>query len=77
MLTLGIIVVVASVLVERAATIRSMQLVERAGGDLTTKNLQDERYAHEGGPPRWISALALLSYLGIAVGLVLIVVGLL
>ena len=33
--------------------------------------------AHEGGPPRWISALALLSYLGIAVGLVLIVVGLL
>lgn len=77
MLTLGIIVLVASVLVERATTIRSMQLVERAGGDLTTKNLRDERYAHEGGPPRWISALALLSYLGIAVGLLLIVVNLL
>lgn len=77
MFTLGIVVVVISIIVERAATIRSMQLVERAGGDLTTKNLRDERYAHEGGPPKWMSALALLSYIKIAVGLVLIVVGLL
>jgi hypothetical protein len=75
-LGLGIIVLVASVLVERVTTIRSVQLVERAGGDLTTKNLGDERYAHEGGPPKWISAVALLSYLGIAVGLLLIVIGL-
>jgi hypothetical protein len=69
----GIVVLVVSVVIERAVTIRGAQLTAEAGGDW---NAKDVRYAWEGGPPRWMSLIALLAYVGIAVGLVLIVLGL-
>jgi hypothetical protein len=72
--TTGVVILVLSILVERVTTIRSAQLVNRAGGDW---NAKDVRYAREGGAPKWLSAVALLAYVGIVVGLVLIVIGLL
>jgi hypothetical protein len=48
--------------------------VDAAGGDWASK---DVRYAREGGPPKWLSAVALLAYAGIVAGVVVIVVGLL
>lgn len=74
MLILGILVLVGSIIVERVATIRSAKLVNAAGGDWQTKEV---RYSREGGPPKWLSAVALLAYLGIAIGVVLIIIGLL
>jgi hypothetical protein len=73
MLVAGIIVLVVSIVLERVTTIRSAQLVNAAGGDWDSK---DVRYSHEGGAPKWLSAIALLSYLGIVVGIGLIVLGL-
>lgn len=71
MLVVGIVVLVVSIIVERVATIRSAQLVNAAGGDWQAREV---RYAHEGGAPRWLSGLGLLSYFGIIGGVVLIVV---
>jgi hypothetical protein len=48
-------------------------LVDAAGGDWQAR---DVRYAHEGGAPRWLSAVGLLSYAGIVIGLVLLVIAL-
>ncbi len=73
MLTAGIVVLVVSIVVERAVTTRSAQLVNAAGGNWQAR---DVRYAEEGGAPRWLSGVGLLSYVGIAVGLVLIVLAL-
>jgi hypothetical protein len=70
LLIIGIVILVASLIVERAATIRSGQLVNAAGGDWNTK---DVRYASEGGPPKWLSAVSLLAYVGIVVGVGLII----
>jgi hypothetical protein len=55
LLIIGIVILVASLIVECAATIRSAQLVNAAGGDWNTK---DVRYASEGGPPKWLSAVS-------------------
>jgi hypothetical protein len=73
MLVLGIIVLVASVIAERTTTIRSAQLVNAAGGNWAEK---DVRYSHEGGAPKWLSAVAVLSYVGILAGIALIVTAL-
>jgi hypothetical protein len=73
MLIAGIVVLVVSILVERVATIRSASLVDAAGGTWEEK---DVRYSHQGGAPRWLSAVALIAYAGIAVGVLLILVGL-
>jgi len=61
-----------SVIVERVTTIRSARLVNAAGGEWG--NPAGEVYAAEGGAPKWLSAIALLSYLGILVGIVLVVI---
>lgn len=71
MLVLGIVILVVSILVERVTTIRSRILVDAAGGDWQSG---DVRYAHEGGAPKWLSVVGLLSYAGVIVGIVLIVV---
>jgi len=73
-LIIGIVILVASIVTERAATIRSAQLVNAAGGDWDSK---DVRYAAEGGPPKWLSAVSLLAYAGIMVGIALIITGIL
>lgn len=73
MLIAGIIVLAVSIGIERAATIRSAQLVNAAGGDWAER---DVRYHYEGGAPRWLSLVGLLSYLGILVGLILVVLAL-
>jgi hypothetical protein len=56
---------------ERLTAIRSRQLVDAADGDWQAK---DVRYAHEGGVPKWLSGLALLSYAGVVL-LVIAIVG--
>ena len=76
MLILGVVLLVGSIVVERVITFRSVQLVGRAGGDLTSHRLEDERYHDEGGPPRWMSGIALLCYFLMLVGLLLIIVAL-
>jgi len=73
MLVAGIVLLVVSVIVERIATIRSAQIVDAAGGDWANKV---PVYAREGGAPKWLSAVALLAYLGVVVGVVLIVLSL-
>jgi hypothetical protein len=73
MLTLGIIVLVVSIVVERYTAMRTGVLTERAGGDVFTG---DMRYAWEGGPPKWLSAMALASYVGVFAGVVLIIIAL-
>lgn len=71
-LVAGVVLLVVSIIVERIATIRSAQLVNAAGGDWQSR---DVRYADEGGAPRWLSFVGLLSYPGIAAGIVLIILG--
>ncbi len=73
MLTTGIIILIIGVVVERATTVRTAQLTDRAGGGVRSG---DMRYAAEGGAPKWLSAVALLSYLVMLLGLALIVVAL-
>lgn len=70
----GIIVLVVSVIIERITTIRTAQLVNAVGGNWAER---DVRYASEGGAPKWLSAIALLSYAGIVVGIVMTILGLL
>lgn len=72
-LTVGIIVLVVSVSVERITTIKGAQLVDAAGGDWAKR---DMRYASEGGAPKWLSVIALLSYTGIVVGIGMIILAL-
>lgn len=72
MLIVGAVLLVGSIVVERIIMFRSVQLVERAGGDLLSGERADERYHHEGGPPRWMSGVGLLCYVLALVGLVLI-----
>lgn len=74
MLVVGIILLIVSLAVERAVAIRSAKLVDAAGGDWAAK---DVRYASEGGPPRWLSAVALAAYAGLAVGALLVVLAIL
>jgi hypothetical protein len=73
-LAVGIAVLVVSLVVERAVAIRSAKLVDAAGGNWAAK---DVRYAPEGGPPRWLSALALAAYAGLVVGALLVVLAVL
>ena len=68
-LTAGVAVLVASVVVERAATIRSRQPVDAAGGDWPGTSATTTRAARQGGfPPSRCSPV---------VGIVLIVADLL
>jgi TRAP-type uncharacterized transport system fused permease subunit len=71
MLEVGIAVLVVSIIVERAVTIRGARRVNELGGDWNRRELV---YAWEGGPSRMLSLVALLAYAGIVAGLVLIAV---
>jgi hypothetical protein len=73
MLIVAIAVLVVSIIVERITAIRSRQLVDAVGGNWQAK---DVRYASEGGPPKWLSAIALASYAGVLLGIGLLVVAL-
>ncbi len=68
MLSLGIVVLAVSVIAERYTAIQTRRAFERAGGTV---------YASQGGPSKALSALALLSYAGIVVGVVLIALAIL
>ena len=69
----GIVILVVSLVGMFATNYRTRMAIKDAGGDPD----ELDRYWYEGGPPRWVSQVALLSYVGIAIGVVLIVVGLL